>query len=307
MVPGARLGRARPRWPITGWYVLLTDIDDRKRAEDELRASERDLRQILDGIPGLVCTLSPSGRIELANQQLLKYFGKTLDELNAWAVSDAIHPDDLPHVIEHHTRSMTTGTPYDFEARCRRADGVYRWFQASQPPDARFTRQDHWLVQPDDRYRGPKARRRSLSSERKQFRNVLDNIPGMVSMLGPTGGLELSNRPFLEYFNKTIEEIQNWSSNGLVHPDDLPNAIASFTRSIETGEPLHLEHRLRRADGVYQWVLSSGRPVRDAEGRIERWYVLTTDIDDRKRAEDALRASESSARSSITSRGSLQL
>jgi PAS domain-containing protein len=61
-----------------------TDIDDQKRAEEALRASETNLRQILDGIPGLVCTLSPTGRIELANRQLLEYFGKTLEEMNAW-------------------------------------------------------------------------------------------------------------------------------------------------------------------------------------------------------------------------------
>jgi len=281
---------------ITGWYVLLTDIDDRKRAEDGLRANANDLRKILDSIPGLVCNLSPTGQIELANQELLNYFGRSLDEINAWAMTDAIHPDDLPHVIEHHTRSMTTGTPYDFEFRCRRADGVYLWFQARNLPmhdsNGMITGWSALMTDIEDRKRAEEA----LRASENNLRNVLDNIPGMVSMLGPTGGLELSNRPFLEYFNKTIEEIQNWSSNGLVHPDDLPNAIASFTRSIETGEPLHLEHRLRRADGVYQWVLSSGRPVRDAEGRIERWYVLTTDIDDRKRAEDALRASESNFR-----------
>ena len=84
--------------------------------------------------PGLCVNLSPTGQIELANQELLNYFGRSLDEINAWAMTDAIHPDYLPDGIDHHTRSMTTGTPYDFDFRCRRADGVYLWFQARNLP-----------------------------------------------------------------------------------------------------------------------------------------------------------------------------
>ena len=281
---------------ILRWYGTSTDIQERKLTDEALRASETNLRQIVNSIPGLICTMSPTGEIEHLNQPLLEYFGKTPEELKGWRMTDAVHPDDLPDVIKAYTYSITTGTPYEIEHRCRRADGLYRWFQvrasAVRDADGNITGWYVLLTDIDDRKRAEEA----LRANANDLRKILDSIPGMVSMLGPTGGLELSNRPFLEYFNRTIEEIQNWSSNGLVHPDDLPNAIASFTRSIETGEPLHLEHRLRRADGVYQWVLSSGRPVRDAEGRIERWYVLTTDIDDRKRAEDALRASENNFR-----------
>jgi PAS domain S-box-containing protein len=131
-----------------------------------------------------------------------------------------------------------------------------------------------------------------LGASESNLRNVIDNNPGMVSTLLPTGALDLANQPFLAYSNKTLPGIGGWSSNDTIHPNDFSIVIPSFTRSLETGEPINLEHRVRRADEAYNWLLSSGRPVRDAEGRIERWYVLTTDIEDRKRAEEALRKAQ---------------
>jgi PAS domain S-box-containing protein len=273
-----------------------TDIDDQKRAEEALRASEANLRRVIDTIPSLSWCNLPDGPNEFLSKGWHDYTGLSPEEAHGWGWAAAFHPDDLPPLMKRWQELLVSGESGEIEARIRRRDGEYRWFLIRVAPFRDDTGAIlRWYGTSTD-IQERKLTDEALRASETNLRNVLDNIPGMVSMLGPTGGLELSNRPFLEYFNRTIEEIQNWSSNGLVHPDDLPNAIAAFTKSIETGEPLHLEHRLRRADGVYQWVLSSGRPVRDAEGRIERWYVLTTDIDDRKCAEDALRASENNFR-----------
>ena len=281
---------------ITRWFTFSIDVHDRKRAEDELRARENDLRKILDSIPGLVCTLSPTGRIELANQQLLKYFGKTLDEMNAWAVSDAVHPDDLPHVIEHHTRSMTTGTPYDFEVRCRRADGVYRWFQLRNLPmcdsDGRIIGWSSLMTDVEDRKRAEEALRES----EYEARLIVDSIPGVVALLSPIGNLEMVSHRCMEFFGRTLEEINGWGTNDTVHPEDLPDVIEDFTRALATGRPYEVVARFRRADGVYRWSQNRGCPIRDRNGDIARWCSLITDIDDQKRAEDALRAREANLR-----------
>lgn len=121
-------------------YGVVADIDDRRRAQrrlrramrarhDALRASERGLRQIVDQVPGLVYTMTPEGEVELVNQRILDYFGRTLDELKAWAMTDAVHADDLPRVTAAWGRAVETGTEYQVEQRLRRADGVYRWFR----------------------------------------------------------------------------------------------------------------------------------------------------------------------------------
>src|SRR5262249_16787838 len=96
----------------------------------------------------------------------------------------------------------------------------------------------------------------------------------------------------LEYFGKTNEELKNWSLIGAVHPDDLPRVIEARTKAIETGQIYEVEHRCRRADGVYRWFQVRGLPVRDAENTITTWYLLLADIDDRKKAEEALLSSE---------------
>ncbi|MGO8048436.1 PAS domain-containing protein, partial [Rhizobium johnstonii] len=81
-------------------------------------------------------------------------------------------------------------------------------------------------------------------------------------------------------------------SNGITHPDDLQTCIDSFMGSIATGEPYDYETRFLRHDGTWRWFQLRGLPLRDAEGKIIRWYGLLTDIDDRKRAEEKLRRSE---------------
>src|SRR5215467_4370472 len=131
-------------------------------------------------------------------------------------------------------------------------------------------------------------------SSEPESRLILDSIPGSIALLTKTGEVEMVNRHLAEYFGATIEDIRQWGTNGMVHPDDLPDAAERFTRSIESGTPYEREHRLRRSEGVYRWFQSRGSPLRDANGHIVRWCWLLTDIDDRKRAEDAVRASERS-------------
>src|SRR2546422_9154152 len=102
-------------------------------ALQEVESEER-FRLIVDTIPGFVCTLSAAGEIQLLNRQILEYFGKTTEELKNWATSDAVHPDDLPRVIDTWRHSIETGQPYVLELRQRHADGVYRWFQSRALP-----------------------------------------------------------------------------------------------------------------------------------------------------------------------------
>jgi PAS domain S-box-containing protein len=114
-----------------------TDIDDQKRAEEKLRESEYEARLIVDSIPGLVALVSPTGDLEMVSRQALEFFGRTIEELRGWGTNDTIHPEDLPGVIDAFTQAIVTGRPYEFPARFRRSDGVYRWFQ-----DRGFPRRD---------------------------------------------------------------------------------------------------------------------------------------------------------------------
>ena len=136
----------------------------------------------------------------------------------------------------------------------------------------------------------------ALQESEQRFRRIVDTVPGFVCALTAAGEVELVNRQVLEYFGKTTEELKNWGTSNVVHPEDLPRVIDAWKRSVETGQPYDLELRQRRADGVFRWFQSRAFPARDPEGRVTSWYMLLTDIDDRKRAEDTLRSNEQSLR-----------
>jgi PAS domain S-box-containing protein len=131
-----------------------------------------------------------------------------------------------------------------------------------------------------------------LPASERELRLIVDTIPGLVAIMTTTGEVELVNQQVLDYFGRTLDELKRWGTSDAVHPDDLPIVIAAWTRSVETGAPYEFEHRIRRADGAYRWFQSRGNPLRDAEGRIVRWYNLLTDVDERKQTEEKLRCSE---------------
>jgi PAS domain S-box-containing protein len=281
---------------IARWYNLLIDIDERKRAEEAVAASEHESRLMVDNIPALVSLGKPTGPLEFVNRQVLEYTGKTLEELKHWSRSDVFHPDDRLRTIDGVNKALKAGEPYDIEHRLRRFDGVYRWFETRVRPakdrDGRVIRFCAVLTDIDDRKRAEEALRESERS----LRSVVDGIPGLVAILAPDGDVSLVNRQIIEYCGRPLEELKQWGTNGTVHAEDLPNVAEVFTKSIASGVPYAIEQRLRRFDGEYRWFHNRGIPVRDASGDVACWYVLLTDIDDRKRTEDALRLSEYSMR-----------
>src|SRR6266700_3623846 len=128
----------------------------------------------------------------------------------------------------------------------------------------------------------------ALRDSEREWRLIVDTIPGLVATLTPAGEVEAVNKKVLEYCGRTVEELKQWGTSDTVHPEDLARVIEVITRSMASGAPYEVEERIRRFDGVYRCFQVRGLPLRDSNGRIVRWYVLLTDIDDRKRAEAQL-------------------
>ena len=281
---------------IVRWYGTSTDIEDRKRAEEALRATERNLAAIINTIPTTAWTTRPDGYCDFLNQVWLDYAGMTAEHAQGWGWSEAIHPDDRKRLVEDWQSCLASGIRVDTEARIRGFDGSYRWFLIRANPlkdeSGRILKWYGTCIDIEDRKRGEEAlRARELS-----WRQIVDSVPGLVATMGATGEVEFLNRQTLEYFGKTNEELKNWSLTGVVHPEDLSHVIETRRKSIEEGQVYEVEHRCRRADGTYRWFQVRGLPVRNEEGTIIAWYLLLTDIDDRKRTEQKLRQSEADLR-----------
>ena len=276
---------------ITRWYGLITDIDDRKRAEDALRESELNFRLIVDTIPALVCTMTAEGEVELVNQQVLAYFGKTLEQLKDWAFIGAAHEDDLDGVIAKWRHSVETGHPYDIEHRIRRADGIFRWFRVRGRPLR--DKEEHiirWYILLTDIEDGKRSQEAVRASEAR-FRLITETIPAIVTSRDAEGKLDYVNQQLVDYTGKSVQEILD-SGVDLIHPDDRDSLLGVWRSSQESGERYELDYRMRRADGAYRWFRVRGAPLRDREGRVLRWYAVINDIDDGKRAREALLKSQ---------------
>jgi len=226
------------------------------------------------------------------NRRWLDYTGLTAEAAMGWGWKVAIHPDDLPKMLEAYRNALVTGQPFEVEGRLRRADGEYRRFLFRGNPvmDERGKVVKWYGINIDleDRTRAEAALRASEES----FRLIVNTIPGLVAIMSAEGKVEHVNHQVLEYFGRAHDELKDWETTDAVHPDDLPAVIAAWRNSVENGAPYDVEHRLRGADGMYRWFQCRGLPLRDGEGRVVRWHNLLTDIDERRKSEEKLRRSE---------------
>jgi PAS domain S-box-containing protein len=256
---------------------------DHVRAQEELRESEAKIRRLVDSnIIGIFFS-GLKGRVLEANDAFLHLVGHDRDDL----VSGRIRWTDL--------------TPPEWRERDRRALAELSSNTIAQPYEKEFFRKDGnrvrvliggalfeeggnegvaFVVDLTERKRAEEALRESERSAR----SAIDGIAGLIAIMAPNGEIETVNRQVFEYFGRSLEELKNWGTNDAVHPEDLPRVLELVKRAIASGIPYHYELRLRRFDGEYRWFDNRGVRIRDDSGRIARWYVLLTDIEDRTRA-----------------------
>jgi PAS domain S-box-containing protein len=122
-----------------------------------------------------------------------------------------------------------------------------------------------------------------------QFRLAIDSIPELVWTALPDGYIDFLNQRWLEYTGLTLEEARGWGWQAAVCPDDLPRLVEYWRSTLISGKPGEIEARLRRHDGTDRWFLFRGLPQYDERRNLVKWYGQTTDIEDRKRAEEELK------------------
>jgi PAS domain S-box-containing protein len=139
----------------------------------------------------------------------------------------------------------------------------------------------------------------ALRESEARFHALADLVPDLVWMANPEGRAEWYNQRWIEYTGQSLEEAKGSSWMFAIHPTDLERTQSAWRRSTQTGEPLRIEHRIRGVDGHHRWFLVQARALRDAGGRIVRWFGTATDIDDLKRVEVELHRREEQFRSLI--------
>lgn len=127
-----------------------------------------------------------------------------------------------------------------------------------------------------------------LLEDEKHFQLLADFVPQLMWLANPDGWIYWYNKRCFEYSGTTPEEIEGWGWRNVLDPEALPAVMEGWTRSIATGEPFEMVFPIRAADGSFHPFLSRVQPLKDAQGRVLRWFGTNTDISEQKHAEERL-------------------
>jgi PAS domain S-box-containing protein len=288
---------------IVQWYGINLDIDDEMRAQEALRRSEQQLRQIIDTVPALIWCTTPEGMPCYLNRRVTDVTGTTLNDMVAPDGSRSltiIHPDDRDAVDKALAHSIEVGTSFMRRYRQRRSDGRHRWVESRAEPlrddSGRIVQWYGVSVDIDDLVTAQEA----LREREGELSQLVDMVPVHIRRMTPEGEPIFFNKRLMDFFG--LGDLADLDKAGisrlaaaiqtLVHPDDATRLLGTARHSFTTGEPFFMKYRMCRADGAYRWVDGRGEPVRNQSGKIVQWYVISIDIDDEMRAQEALHARE---------------
>ncbi|MEA2655714.1 MAG: hypothetical protein QOI23_1079, partial [Chloroflexota bacterium] len=194
-----------------------------------------------------------------------------------------VHPEDRDGVAREIQKMLANNGAFDFTKRIVRPYGEIRHVRCVGMPAPRGGIFRGFVGTGMD-VTEQEQLTEALRKSEENFRLVVDGIAALVVVTNPESKVEFINQQVLEYFDKTREEVKDRWPSEAVHPDDRDAACAGWMEAVQGGHPFEIDHRLRRHDGVYRWFRMRGRPSRDSQGRIIRWYSMLTDIDERKKA-----------------------
>jgi formate hydrogenlyase transcriptional activator len=282
---------------VVRWYATGTDIEDRRRAQEELRnaldqiqRSEAKLRQVIDTIPTMAWCNLPDGPNEFLNKEWHEYTGLSPEKSRGWGWQAAFHPEDLRALMEKWQEQLGSGESGEIEARVRRYDGVYRWFLIRMAPfrdeSGKIVR---WYGTSTD-IENLKQTEKKLREDERELRRITDAIPQTIVVQDPEGTPLYANDATLDYTGLAIEDVlKPGFRERIFHPDDFQRLAEYRKSALARGVPFHVEQRALGKDGQYRWFLTRYKPFRNGEGQVIRWYATGTDIDDRVRAEERTR------------------
>jgi formate hydrogenlyase transcriptional activator len=273
---------------------------ERTRAEEKLRQSESELRQLIDAVPHHIFVLGPDGSRLYSNQVAREYHGLRPEDPQEDRPAMFVHPDDRERVLAERQSLISRGAPYEMEARLRGKDGQYRWFLIRGNPlrdeQGRIIRWYGTRTDIEDRRRAEEK----LRQDERELRRITDAIPQAISVLAPDGSTLHANEFVLDYTGLSLENVKADDFRArLFHPDDLERLRDERRKALSRGEPFEAELRARRKDGRYRWFLVRYNPFHDENGNIIRWYATGTDIEDRKQAEERVQKENLALREEI--------
>src|ERR1700723_3645685 len=264
---------------------------------------EARLQTTLNVIPAHTWYAVPSGALTFVNRQIADYLKLPtdhplrlgIDTGAAWDSHLALsHPDDHAETRQVWSTCLKTGSAGELTFRGRDAQGAYRWrISRVEPLRSNDGKLLYWI--------GINLDIEELKRAEQELREIVDTIPALLWVAEADGSNTYVNSRYMEYSGMAAAQTAASGWRAAVHPEDLEKHEGKWRASVASGEPHESEVRFRRADGQYRWHLDRGRPLRDEDGNIIKWYGVVSDIEDRKRAEEKIREQEAELRQVLDS------
>ena len=267
--------------------VASSDITERMAAQLAIRESENRFRTLADSSPVLIWVNGLDG-CEFVNRSYLEFVGRSMEEVLRMDWSTAIHPEDVDRYLGSYKLAFAHQAAFEAPFRFRRADGEYRWFKSVGLP--RFTADGTFIgyVGSSLDITDIKNVEEALRESEARFRYMADHAPVMIWVSGSDKRSSYFNKHWLEFTGNSLEaELADGWEKGL-HEDDRQRCVQIFDSAFENREGFRIEYRLRRADGVYRWVLDCGAPRISSDGEFLGFIGSCIDITERKESEEAL-------------------
>ncbi len=290
------------------WLGVMTDITERKAAEEQLRQARARLQAMIDHIPAVVYIegLDAAPESFYISPQVERLFGHSAEEWT-WTPGfwlDHVHPDDREAVLAEDHRSDEERQRYANEYRFRCSDGTYVWVHDEAAFVSTEDGEGFWqgfLYDITER----KGAEERVSAAERVLRATVEQLPAVVYREPPTREGASTDR----YISPAIEELIGCSTDGWLtggrdawvarlHPDDRVRLIEANDVATTTGEPFTQDYRLRREDGTYVWVHDEATFVQDPDGAAW-WQGFLLDITERKEAEQRIQAGEARFRAIV--------
>jgi PAS domain S-box-containing protein len=297
------------------FYLIYRDITERKKAERELRRSEGYLAEAQK----LTHTGSWAWNVRTSvlfwSREIFSIYDYEYHELApTWPqILERIHPQDRPR-IEQRARMEASGKEWpdsQIDFRIILPDGTIKHLHSVAHPvrddSGEITEvvgtvmdvTEQWKARAELEKALEEIKQRTEAARRseRELRDVVNTVPAHVWRTSPEGQVDFVNDRWLQFTGFALEEAFGWKWEAVLHPDDRTRVVADWRTAVTNGQAMETEARVRRADGEYCWWFIRNVPLHDETGKLVRWYGTAIDIEDRKRAEQALGKSEERWRS----------
>jgi PAS domain S-box-containing protein len=271
--------------------VALRDITERKRAEDALRNSEEKYRTLIDRANDGICVIQDSV-IKMCNARLTEFWGGSIEEMLGKSFRDFIHPDALSEVTDRFNRRMAGETlPPVYETILKRRDGSRFHAELNAGLVSYDGMPANLIIIRDINDR--KKVLETLRESEEKYRTLVDRANDVICII-QDGVIKMCNARLTEFWGGSIDEILGRPFRDFVHPDALFEVVSYYNRRM-SGEslPSIYETILMRKDGSRSYVEVNAVTI-SYDGKTAD-LVIIRDMNERKKAQDALRESEATS------------